>query len=463
MWRGAITRTAFCTGALVLSLLGGARADEAVPLTVSLGPQIDAGEREAYSLFPGVAGFAKARVVRRDDGQLRLEITTIEAKGRDDAGRPAERERTRTRKLSQEAFDLARAHAEMVEAARAEGSLDPSADEAAFMRRLATRYAAQRRYDLATALADDLARGGGTQAAWARDFSARIQGFDTRLGVPFLRPGAMDRSGRNDLLVFAAYYGVWLGIATPIALDIEDAKSIAPFVMILPVTTIVTANLWARDRDITRGRASVIALGGNWGTWQGAALSAIGDAESDRGVAYAEASGLVGLGLAAWLTSRIDFHEGRAELMNAGMLWGGWLGFVTTRVADLEGDELVAGALVGSDALMVAAAIGAKDVRMSRTRGRLISLGGVAGTLFGFGVDLIAEVDDTRGALAVAGAGSVAGLVLATLATRNIDDGRDYSMSEPTGEPRFRLAATALRSAAAGGAPQPAFGIALDF
>ena len=58
---------------------------------------------------------------------------------------------------------------------------------------------------------------------------------------------------------------------------------------------------------------------------------------------------------------------------------------------------------------------------------RVINLLGVVGTAFGFGVNVLAEVDDEKTGFAIAGAGSVVGLLVGANVTRNFDEGKDLA------------------------------------
>jgi hypothetical protein len=58
---------------------------------------------------------------------------------------------------------------------------------------------------------------------------------------------------------------------------------------------------------------------------------------------------------------------------------------------------------------------------MSRNRARLISISGVIGGLSGGGIDLITQPDDEKTAIAIPLAGSIIGLAIGALTTREYD------------------------------------------
>jgi hypothetical protein len=89
---------------------------------------------------------------------------------------------------------------------------------------------------------------------------------------------------------------------------------------------------------------------------------------------------------------------------------------------------LLRATLSGSDALVVTAGIAARKVQMSRGRVRLISLMGLAGTMAGFGVDVLVRADNEHVMMAIAGLGGVGGLIAGARMTRNYDAGKDVAM-----------------------------------
>jgi hypothetical protein len=155
----------------------------------------------------------------------------------------------------------------------------------------------------------------------------------------------------------------------------------------------------------------------------------VADQEGVNLIRLGEVCGIVGIGAAAHLSNRIDFSEGHAALTSSGLEWGTWFGLVFGAIADHENDDLLRDMLLGSDIAILGTGFLTKDVKMSQARVRLINLGGVIGTVVGFGIDLFAELDESRTIFAVAGAGSVAGLVAATNLSRNYDKGRELSQA----------------------------------
>jgi hypothetical protein len=390
-----------------------------------LGDEIDPQERDAYHLFPGIDGFASARFLMRGDGRYILEYAYEDEFGL----------REKRLRISTDMWESAKLHVELVERYQVRRS-SPTQDEAEWQYRTALKYAAKGQYAISgTAIEDLYTEFPDSPVTQDADGSrSAINRLASVSRAVFLPASLVDRSGRTDLLIFAGYYGLWAGIATPIALEADSPQAYAVGLIFgVPVSLGVT---WAlsQDADVGKGRASMISLGGNFGTWQGIGWSAITDAEGQTVVGTGLLAGLGGIAAATLLTRNVPITEGHGSLSGLALPWGTWYGLVLGIVADADGDDLLRATLIGSDALVFAAVVGARNVRMSQGRGRLISLMGVAGAAFGFGIDLMAEVDTEEAVFAIAGAGSVAGLALGVHITRNYDEGKELSLGSAAHE-----------------------------
>jgi hypothetical protein len=85
---------------------------------------------------------------------------------------------------------------------------------------------------------------------------------------------------------------------------------------------------------------------------------------------------------------------------------------------DLENDGLLASTLVGGNVGLATSAVLAPGWNVTRNRARLVSIAGVVGGLAGAGIDLILQPDDEKVAVGIPLAGSVLGLVIGAVATR---------------------------------------------
>ena len=438
---------------VLFALLAADRSEAAwkpVALTDSLGAEIDSLERTDYGLFPGVVDFRSARALTNGSG-YRIEVTRVDG-------------RTRTTKLSKEAFEATRLHARTVERYRSLESTAPtSEDELQYL--LALRFATATRYAESRALLQDLAeRSAGTPlgaaAAETRNDMDRILLSSRGL---YRSRATLDQSGKTDLLTFAGIYGLWTGVAIPIWMEDPDTQTLAAGFLVAPPVALLIANSASKNAEMGIGRAHMIALGGWLGTTQGAGWAALADMDGNEAVGVSVVSGLAGIAAASALTSKVHFSEGHGTLTNNAHLWGAWFGLVGGVVAGMEEEDLLRASLIGSDALVLGTGIAARNVRMSKNRARLISLLGVVGTTFGLGIDLMAEVPDAETAMAIAGIGSVAGLAVGASVTQNYDDGKDLSMESPRPEEtRLSFAPKAVRDPESG-RPVPGLGVRVTF
>ncbi len=253
------------------------------------------------------------------------------------------------------------------------------------------------------------------------DYAARARQHMLRLdelGLAGRR--TLDHSGRAQTIGFGALYGAWAGLATTILVDDnDDEKSAATGMMLGAPVALLSASALTRGRSITRGQASLIRLGGYFGTWQGVGLMILSDddASTNTLVGAALAGGLAGIGVASLAGAATDPTTGEAALVNYGALWGTWLSFAATQVMDIHGDAALATTLAGGAAGLAATALIAPRTDMPEGRANLISLGGVAGTLMASGLLAMVDVDSSERAMATLMVGGVLGMYVAAGAT----------------------------------------------
>lgn len=250
------------------------------------------------------------------------------------------------------------------------------------------------------------------------------------------------RSGKVELLVFGTTYGLWLGAAVPLMLDIEGAESVGAGLLLGGPVGFLATRAYLKGRpDLTEGQARAITFGGTWGTWQGFGWTEVldlgreacdGDPQypcyTDEPSPEARIGGTVVGGLAGIATgallARKPIPSGVATAVSFGALWGTWYGFAIASIADLQDEEVLATTLAAGDVGLVATALLAPRWNPSRNRARLVSLGGVVGLLGGLGLDLLVQPDDEDVAILIPALTSAVGLIGAAQATRNFDERR---------------------------------------
>lgn len=322
------------------------------------------------------------------------------------------------------------------------------ADSAAVLLEVALQFEAERSTAVAQALYQRIIdRFGSTPAA------ARAEAALTRLAEQLAEQRAREpasaasraasaepgRRASVELQVWSTLYGLWLGVALPASFGADQSEPYGLGLLLGGPAGYLTGRTVARRLDPSWGQVRAITLGGSWGTWQGfgwrevldlsveeVCVSDLEDTcwESDQGdeeiFATMLAGGLVGIAAGA-LLGRNDVSPASATGANFGSLWGTWLGTATGVLVDLEGDDLLATALLAGNAGLAAGALGTPRLGWSQDRWRLVSIAGVLGGLAGLGIDLLIEPDDEKVAIGIPLAGSLAGLGVGMVTSRGTD------------------------------------------
>lgn len=303
------------------------------------------------------------------------------------------------------------------------------ADAAAVLLRTAIEFEDRGDWDLAQALyAHITERYPGTTAA--------EEALD-RLTRPASQRVA--RVSRLELPVFGTLYGLWLGIAIPGALGANDSEAYGAGLLAGVPLGLFSALSAQRSQQYSEGQARAITWGGIWGSWQGlgfAEVLGIGQEEicgqfgcfdsGDNGeeiLASTVVGGLAGIATGA-IIARNPVRSGVSSAAQGGSTWGSIYGAMLAEILDSDdgGDDdgvLLASLLAGNAGLIAGELLGS-SYDVSRARVRLINLGALGGGLVGLGIDLLADPDDDE-AIAIPLLTSVAGLAIATAATRGRD------------------------------------------
>ncbi len=274
--------------------------------------------------------------------------------------------------------------------------------------------------------------------------TAAARSADSLLGA-MPQPAAPVGAGRTGFVTFNTLYGGFLGLAIPAAFNESDATAAGVGLLVGAPAGFFASRAFARKHFRTAGQAGLASFATVWGTWLGLGLQQaldIGEQQSctqfgcystDSDTApWAAMSigGIAGLVVGWALASAREIRPGTSTLISHSAFWGTWFGASLGRVADLHDNGLFVSALVVGNAGLLAAIPAARAWRPSSSRVRLITAAGLAGGLAGLGIDLIAQPDDERVGLAIAAAGSAAGLLTGALATRKQ---RDLDTQEAAG------------------------------
>ncbi len=230
-----------------------------------------------------------------------------------------------------------------------------------------------------------------------------------------MRAHASARRVARGELVFWSTAGSVL-VASNLCEDSCDSDRTAAGVYALTVGAALGVSLLATPHGLEPAEAQLYNAAQTWGSWNGLAIND-GFAEDHQTAAIAigvQFTGLAG-GLGLWRVWRPT--PGEVGLANSGLLWGALLSVYGQLLID-DGVTLRRTVVLG-DLGLVAGALIAHQVPMSRGRTLIIDLGGVLGSLAGGLFTLSTSSDQTAGGVLFTT--TAAGLVIAGLATREWD------------------------------------------
>ena len=265
-----------------------------------------------------------------------------------------------------------------------------------------------------------------TLAEVSRALAARGRFVLKEPGAEPPRPARLDRRGRAELAFFATIYGIWTGVATGILADADDARVYLALALAGGAGGLTLAILPTRHAPMPEGRAQVIESAAIWGSLNGGLIAALADA-GERGVVGATlGTGLASLGTAVLLTRERSPSSGDVALTNSGGIWGLVTGGLTLAILEDASATTAQGVLLaGADAGLLAMALVARKVDMSRGRSLLIDAGGLLGALAGASIPAFANSENGPAIGASGLAGMATGLAIATYVTRDWDEDRD--------------------------------------
>jgi hypothetical protein len=298
------------------------------------------------------------------------------------------------------------------------------ADSAAVLLSTAVAFEAEGRVEVAEALLEFI----------AEHFAATPAGQEAQRRLGASGEEGLERSGSTELRIWATTYGLWLGVAIPAALGADGSEPYGVGLLLGGPAGLFAGRAFTRSRPLSLGQARAITWGGTWGTWQGLGWAHVldlgedercdefgcydwGNSDEERFAAMV-VGGLAGV-VAGSLIARQPVPSAVATGANLGSLWGTWFGAASTVLFDIENDAAMLTTLLAGNVGLGAGALAASRLNMSRSRVRMVSIGGVVGAVGGLGLDLIIQPDDDKAAIAIPLAGSIVGLAIAMGTTRD--------------------------------------------
>lgn len=245
------------------------------------------------------------------------------------------------------------------------------------------------------------------------------------------QPKRISGMSRASLVGFGTLFTTWVGVGTLILLDVEEAVPYGFVLIVAPLSGLAGSLNLTRESGLSDGQASLITLGGTWGIWQAVGAASLANADGKPTVGASIAGGTIGLVLAGSIVSGKDISPGDATLINFGGIWGTWFAICgSMAVRDRSRDDsnfILSSAMMGGNVGLTTMAVWSTKLNMSRARARLINIGGIVGTLYGLGANILLEIEpEDRSFWSLMGLGGVVGLAAGSYFTRNYDTPISY-------------------------------------
>ena len=255
--------------------------------------------------------------------------------------------------------------------------------------------------------------------------------------------------GEIELKVWSTLYGIWLGMAVPATADAEGPEAYGVGLLLGAPAAFLAGRAFSRSRPVSPGQARTITWGGTWGAWQGmgwANALRLGDNEriiegdilinegpSDQAIfASMIAGSAVGL-VSGALASRREITPGTSTSAMLGSIWGSWFGLASSVLLDLDETTAWGTTMMTGNAGLAAGALAGSRWPLSRSRARLISVGGLIGGIGGLGIVMITQPNNDDVEIGIPLAGSIFGLVLGAALTQGRGE-EDASENAQTAE-----------------------------
>ena len=247
---------------------------------------------------------------------------------------------------------------------------------------------------------------------------------------------AISPPARVGLTVFGTVYATWAGIGAGILAESEELVYLG--MIAGPAAGMMTALDRTRDAPLGNGQASLLALGGAWGTWQGIGAAVLAGSGYKTVVGASMGGGALGFAAASSIVRRTWVTAGEATLVNFGGIWGAWFALCGAKSLGVtDSDALLASAMAGGNLGLLQMGALAPRFVMSGGRARLVNLGGLVGSLYGLGTAVLADLHHReRPTYGMMLAGGILGLGAGTWFTRNHEATQEYFASrDPGGSP----------------------------
>ena len=244
--------------------------------------------------------------------------------------------------------------------------------------------------------------------------------------------GGLDQGGRAAVIVYSTVMSAYVALSIPIVADAQGSPPYGLALLVGAPVGLLSSIYLTRHRQVTATQADLYTLAGNWGLFHGLGFGVIANGQGKDVAGSAALGGLLGVGMGAMLAAPGNNRESSVSLAGLGTTYGAWLGLIGAELitggdSGPSDNRAFAGMLFGGDASLVGSVLVGPHVTLSRSRSRLIGVGGTAGALIGLGFNLLFDVNDRRAAWGMVGAGTLAGLAGGVALTSDYDSDRGFS------------------------------------
>lgn len=270
------------------------------------------------------------------------------------------------------------------------------------------------------------------------EYALLAESKKSEIAILKVQPGLISGVSRASLVGFGTLFTSWVGLGSWIISESEEPEVLGIIMIAAPLGGLAGSMMLTRNMHLSDGQASLINFGGYWGIWQATGAAIIANANDKATIGASMAGGIIGLAISGSIVQHRYITPGDATMINFGGIWGTWFALCGAMLADVEDShDILTSSMVGGDVGLFALAVLSSKMEMSRTRARLINLGGVVGTLYGLGTSVLFEIDSNRDFWSLLGISGILGLTAGAYFTRNYDGEEGYFAEKTVGEAGF--------------------------
>jgi hypothetical protein len=236
---------------------------------------------------------------------------------------------------------------------------------------------------------------------------------------------------RGELISVQTLHGLLDGLLICAAVECNDGRAVVGlgFLGLLAGGGLS----FALSDGITSGQALAVNSGTAWGIWHGIAVNAMLEPQGETVAGIMLGMNLAGTALGTATAAFLKPKNGQVSFANSAGLWSTTLTLFVMNAAGVnifEDDGFWQASLLASDLGLLAGALGATQLDISRGRVLLIDAGGVVGMFLGMGVAVLAAEEPSQELVGALGTlGILGGLTSVYFLSAGIDEPDDSGAS----------------------------------